>query len=138
MTKATFFRRSRGGTVQVEEIDLEKTQAFLVLFDMQSFSLSAHMLDTHQSMISRMIQELERSVGQKLILNSHKPCCSHVLASDYIKLRKEIFRRTNYIYGNAIFNHFHKQGLVPIRVAGAMNIRLYFIGISGIIYETFP
>jgi DNA-binding transcriptional LysR family regulator len=55
------------------DFNFEKLQILMLLYEMQSFSGVARALNTSQSVISRTIQDLEKSLGKKLIQNNQKP-----------------------------------------------------------------
>ena len=72
-------------------ISFEKLQIFRLLCELQSFSMVAKAIDASQSVISRTIQDLEKNIGYKLILNNQKP----LVLTHYGKKLYEIIVQTN-------------------------------------------
>lgn len=101
-------------------ISFEKLQIFRLLCELQSFSMVAKAIDASQSVISRTIQDLERNIGHKLILNNQKP----LVLTDYGKKLYETIIQTN-----EDLHHIEENLLSPTSNFKNTQVRI-FISIS--------
>lgn len=86
-------------------VNLEKLQIFRLLCELQSFSMVAKELNASQSVISRNIQDIEKSVNKKLILNNQKPISLTQFGANLYEIVNDLYDDSNHIQENIIFQN---------------------------------
>ncbi len=86
-----------------KKISFEKLQIFNILFDSQSFSAAAKILNTHQSVVSRTIKEIEKTLNKKLILQTNKPIILTQDGKNLYNFTKKIEKEAEKIKDTLIF-----------------------------------
>lgn len=84
------------------EISFEKLQIFRLLCELQSFSMVAKKLSINQSVISRNIQDLEKTIKQRLILNNQKPISFTEQGKKLYEIIKHMYDDSNHIEENIV------------------------------------
>lgn len=98
-------------------ISFEKLQIFLLLCELQSFSLVAKELNTNQSVISRSIKELEKLLSKKLISNNQKPIILTKEGKFLKNTCNKIYFETQHIQENLTQEKKYFAGYIKILIA---------------------
>ncbi len=102
-------------------VNFEKLQIFRLLCDLQSFSMVAKAIDASQSLISRNIQDLEKTIGHKLISNNQKPLVLTPYGKKLYELIILLNDDLNHIEENIVFqNNNFKNSQIRIFISISM------------------
>ena len=122
-----------------KNINFEKLQIFMLLYELQSFSVVAKTLDISQSVVSRTIQDLENSIGKKLVLNNQKPITLTEDGKKLYAITQEINSEVKGIENNIIFQHQNiKYKKIKISISIDMIFSLLLSEKMNKILEQFP
>jgi len=120
-------------------VSFEKLQIFRLLCELQSFSMVAKAIDVSQSVISRTVQDIERTIGHKLISNNQKPLVLTNHGKKLYELIVQLNDDTHHIEENIVFqNNSYKNAQVRIFISISMVLGCMLADKIRLLLSSFP